>query len=143
MKSSIRSATIARSFGLTLIAGYLAGFTAAAMAQTPAAPAITKLTTVEVQQTGSPPTGPFPIVIEHDPRVILAADRVIELGPGAGARGGRITFDGSVKAALAAGGATARAVTARPRKVKPVGRKPATAVRDIERLQRRLRRLFE
>jgi dienelactone hydrolase len=37
------------------------------MAQTEAATAITKLTTVEVQQTGKPPTGPFPIVIEHDP----------------------------------------------------------------------------
>ena len=67
MKSSIRSATVARSLGLTLTAGYLAVFTAAATAQTPAAPAITKLTTVEVQQTGTPPTGPFPIVIEHDP----------------------------------------------------------------------------
>ncbi len=53
------------------------------------------------------------VVIEHDPRVILAADRVIELGPGAGARGGNITFDGSVKDALANGGATARAVTPR------------------------------
>ncbi len=35
------------------------------------------------------------IVVEHDADVIAAADRVIELGPGAGEHGGRIVFDGS------------------------------------------------
>ena len=64
MKPSIRSASFARSLGLALLG---CAFTTAAMAQTEAATAITKLTTVEVQQTGKPPTGPFPIVIEHDP----------------------------------------------------------------------------
>ena len=64
MKSSIR---LARSLGLALVIGHLGGFTTAALAQTPAAATITKLTAVEVQQTGKPPTGPFPIVIEHDP----------------------------------------------------------------------------
>ncbi len=53
------------------------------------------------------------VVIEHDPRIILAADRVVELGPGAGAAGGSITFDGSVKQAIVHGGATARAVEPR------------------------------
>ena len=64
MKSSIR---LARSLGLALVIGHLGGVTTAALAQTPAAATITKLTPVEVQQTGKPPTGPFPIVIEHDP----------------------------------------------------------------------------
>ena len=64
MKSSIR---LARSLGLALVIGHLGGVTTAALAQTPAAATITKLTAVEVQQTGKPPTGPFPIVIEHDP----------------------------------------------------------------------------
>ncbi|HET7923848.1 MAG TPA: hypothetical protein VFL30_03065, partial [Rhodanobacteraceae bacterium] len=64
MQSSIR---LARSFGFALVIGHLGGLMTAAMAQTPAAAAITKLTTVEYQQTGKPPTGPFAIVIEHDP----------------------------------------------------------------------------
>ncbi|MCU0658377.1 MAG: excinuclease ABC subunit UvrA [Polyangiaceae bacterium] len=34
------------------------------------------------------------LTIEHDPDVILAADRAVELGPGAGADGGQILFDG-------------------------------------------------
>ncbi|VWX57588.1 UvrABC system protein A [Burkholderiales bacterium 8X] len=38
------------------------------------------------------------VVVEHDPAVMLAADRVIDMGPGPGARGGRIVFDGSTDA---------------------------------------------
>jgi excinuclease ABC subunit A len=34
------------------------------------------------------------MVIEHDPAVVRACDRVIELGPGAGPHGGRVLFDG-------------------------------------------------
>lgn len=50
------------------------------------------------------------IVIEHEPLVIAAADRVVELGPEAGDRGGQIVFQGSVPAAKKARGATARAL---------------------------------
>ena len=39
------------------------------------------------------------VVVEHDPAVMLAADRVIDMGPGPGARGGQIVFDGSTDAA--------------------------------------------
>jgi excinuclease ABC subunit A len=35
------------------------------------------------------------VVVEHDPAVMLAADRLIDLGPGPGERGGRIVFDGT------------------------------------------------
>ena len=63
MKSSIRFGRIAPWFGLSLIAGHLAP----AFGQTEAATTITKLTTVDVQQTGNAPTGPFAVVIEHDP----------------------------------------------------------------------------
>ncbi len=38
--------------------------------------------------------GNVPVVVEHDLTVIASADRVVELGPGAGARGGSIVFDG-------------------------------------------------
>ena len=34
------------------------------------------------------------VVVEHDPALMLAADRVIDMGPGPGARGGQIVFDG-------------------------------------------------
>ncbi len=34
------------------------------------------------------------LVIEHEPLVIAACDRVVELGPGAGVHGGRVVFDG-------------------------------------------------
>ncbi|TKD12036.1 excinuclease ABC subunit UvrA [Polyangium fumosum] len=35
------------------------------------------------------------VVIEHEPLVIRASDRVVELGPGAGKQGGRVVFDGA------------------------------------------------
>lgn len=37
------------------------------------------------------------IVVEHDNDIILSADRIIDMGPGSGNSGGRITFNGSVK----------------------------------------------
>ena len=39
------------------------------------------------------------VVVEHDPAVMLAADRLIDMGPGPGALGGRIVFDGTPEAA--------------------------------------------
>ncbi|MCS4510517.1 excinuclease ABC subunit UvrA [Xylophilus ampelinus] len=38
------------------------------------------------------------VVVEHDPAVMLAADRVIDMGPGPGERGGQIVFDGTTEA---------------------------------------------
>ena len=35
------------------------------------------------------------VVVEHDPQIMLEADRILDLGPGAGERGGRIVFFGS------------------------------------------------
>ncbi len=63
MKSSIRLGRFAPWLGLSLVAGYLAP----ASGQADASSTITKLTTVDVQQTGKPPTGPFAVVVEHDP----------------------------------------------------------------------------
>ena len=37
------------------------------------------------------------VVVEHDPQVMLAADRVIDMGPGPGAKGGKIVFDGTTQ----------------------------------------------
>jgi excinuclease ABC subunit A len=40
------------------------------------------------------------VVVEHDSETILAADHVIDLGPGAGRQGGEIVYSGSVKGLL-------------------------------------------
>jgi len=40
------------------------------------------------------------LVVEHDPQTIKESDWVIDLGPGAGKHGGRITFEGTPKALL-------------------------------------------
>ena len=36
------------------------------------------------------------VVVDHDTRVLGAADHLIEIGPGAGADGGRVIFQGSL-----------------------------------------------
>lgn len=48
------------------------------------------------------------LVVEHDPAVIAAADRVVDFGPGAGAEGGRVVFEGSPDALRAADTPTGR-----------------------------------
>ena len=35
------------------------------------------------------------VVVEHDPQVMLAADRVLDMGPGPGERGGQVVFEGA------------------------------------------------
>src|SRR5712692_8794290 len=48
------------------------------------------------------------VVVEHDPTIIRAADHVLDLGPGAGERGGQVVFAGSPAALAGAhGSATA------------------------------------
>jgi excinuclease ABC subunit A len=54
------------------------------------------------------------LVVEHDPAVIRGADRVIELGPGAGDDGGRIVQDGPPSAFKTSATATGRALGALP-----------------------------
>jgi hypothetical protein len=59
---------VARStLGAMLPAGCLMGALAAGAAEPVAAPAITTLTLVDYKQQGSPPSGPFAVVVEHDP----------------------------------------------------------------------------
>ncbi len=45
------------------------------------------------------------LVVEHDPQIMLAADRIVDLGPGPGEHGGRIVFNGT-PAELAGGADT-------------------------------------
>jgi excinuclease ABC subunit A len=55
------------------------------------------------------------VAIEHEASMIMAADRVVELGPGSGEAGGTIVFDGSPDALLRAHTRTAEALVAPPR----------------------------
>ena len=48
------------------------------------------------------------LVVEHDPEVIRAADHAIDMGPGAGAHGGAIVYEGPVAGLVASGTATGR-----------------------------------
>ena len=43
------------------------------------------------------------LVVEHDPQVMLSADRLIDMGPGPGERGGEIVFDGTPTALMRRG----------------------------------------
>ncbi|UCE31977.1 MAG: excinuclease ABC subunit UvrA, partial [Burkholderiales bacterium] len=55
------------------------------------------------------------VVVEHDPQVMLAADRVIDIGPGPGERGGRVVFDGTPEQLRRADTLTGRYLGARLR----------------------------
>ena len=48
------------------------------------------------------------LVVEHKPEAIAIADHVVDLGPGAGAAGGTVCFEGSVEALRASGTLTGR-----------------------------------
>ncbi len=48
------------------------------------------------------------LVVEHEPETIAIADRVVDLGPGAGAAGGEVVFEGTVDGLRASGTVTGR-----------------------------------
>jgi excinuclease ABC subunit A len=48
------------------------------------------------------------IVVEHDKDIILSADWIIDMGPGAGEEGGEVIFSGDIKKLKASGTKTAR-----------------------------------
>ncbi len=47
------------------------------------------------------------VVVEHDPQIMLAADRLIDLGPGPGERGGELVYHGPAAAIVSAATLTA------------------------------------
>ncbi|MBN1654552.1 MAG: excinuclease ABC subunit UvrA [Deltaproteobacteria bacterium] len=57
------------------------------------------------------PRGNVALVVDNDPVFIRGADRVVELGPGAGSAGGRVVFDGAPEQLLNAGTLTSRWLT--------------------------------
>jgi excinuclease UvrABC ATPase subunit len=48
------------------------------------------------------------LVVEHKPEVVAIADHVVDLGPGAGAAGGTVCFEGTVEGLRASGTLTGR-----------------------------------
>jgi excinuclease UvrABC ATPase subunit len=63
------------------------------------------------------------LVVEHKPEMIAIADRVIDLGPGAGTAGGEVVFEGNVDGLRASATLTGRHLSDRAT-LKPVVRKP-------------------
>jgi excinuclease ABC subunit A len=75
------------------------------------------------------------VVVEHDPKVMQAADRVLDIGPGPGEHGGEIVFFGPVAAlAGASRSLTADYLFGRKRVAQPT-KTPATAVTGVLRLE--------
>jgi excinuclease ABC A subunit len=64
------------------------------------------------------------LVVEHKPEVIDIADRVVDLGPGAGTAGGEVVFEGTVAGLRASGTLTGRHLDDRAR-LKPSVRTPS------------------
>ncbi|MBI2444638.1 MAG: excinuclease ABC subunit UvrA [Candidatus Magasanikbacteria bacterium] len=52
------------------------------------------------------------IVVEHDPAMMLAADYLIDIGPGAGIQGGEVLLAGTLAEVKRAGGAASHSLTA-------------------------------
>nr|BFF26543.1 excinuclease ABC subunit UvrA [Glycomyces mayteni] len=63
------------------------------------------------------------LVVEHDPAVMAVADQIVEIGPDAGAGGGRVVFQGPYADLLRADTPTAKALASRA----PVPREPRRA----------------
>ena len=64
------------------------------------------------------------LVVEHKPEMIAIADHVVDLGPGAGAAGGEVVFEGTVDALRASGTLTGRHLSDRA-SLKSSVRKPS------------------
>ena len=74
------------------------------------------------------------LVVEHDPAVMAVADQIVEIGPGAGADGGRLVFQGAFDALHAARTPTSAALARRmPGNPEPREAGGAITVKDAER----------
>ena len=67
------------------------------------------------------------LVVEHKPEAIAIADHVVDLGPGAGAAGGEVVFEGTVEGLRASGTLTGRHLDDRA-SLKPSVRTPSGAL---------------
>jgi len=63
------------------------------------------------------------LVVEHDPQTILATDWIIDIGPGAGKKGGKVIFQGNKKELLSAHTLTGDYISGRKKVEFPESRK--------------------
>src|SRR5690625_2588302 len=80
------------------------------------------------------------LVVEHDPAVMAHADQVVEIGPGAGADGGRLVFQGTLAQLREADTPTGRAL-AEHRPVKPGPRRASGSLRIADATRNNLQHL--
>ncbi|WP_432925449.1 ATP-binding cassette domain-containing protein [Microbispora sp. CA-135349] len=84
------------------------------------------------------------LVVEHDPAVMAVADEIVEIGPGAGADGGRLVFQGTFSELRRAGTPTGRALS-RPAPLKTTPRtapfRAGAAITVTEATRNNLRRV--
>ncbi|MGB5835144.1 MAG: excinuclease ABC subunit UvrA [Thiohalocapsa sp.] len=59
------------------------------------------------------------LVVEHDPQVMHAADRIVDIGPGPGERGGELVFDGTASELLVSKGSLTGAYLAGRKQIEP------------------------
>ncbi len=73
------------------------------------------------------------LVVEHDEDTIMAADHIVDMGPGAGRHGGRIVAQGTLDDILAADeSVTGKYLSGRLRIETPVNRRPVSPKKAIE-----------
>jgi hypothetical protein len=65
MGSQSHVAKVTQSINLLFLLGCLSGVATSVLAQNESPTAITKLTTVDLQPIGHPPSGPYRVVVEH------------------------------------------------------------------------------
>jgi excinuclease ABC subunit A len=65
------------------------------------------------------------LVVEHDPQIMLTADRILDMGPGPGEHGGRVVFEGTPgELAVRSDTLTAQYLSGRRDALAAVGRRP-------------------
>ena len=63
------------------------------------------------------------LVVEHKPETIAIADHVVDLGPGAGAAGGEVVFEGTLDGLRKSATVTGRHLSDRAELSRPCGRR--------------------
>ncbi|HWJ05152.1 MAG TPA: excinuclease ABC subunit UvrA [Steroidobacteraceae bacterium] len=68
------------------------------------------------------------LVVEHDPQIMLTADRILDMGPGPGEHGGRVVFEGSpAELAVRSDTLTAQYLSGRRDAIAAIGRRSPPA----------------
>ncbi|HWL63067.1 MAG TPA: excinuclease ABC subunit UvrA [Steroidobacteraceae bacterium] len=78
------------------------------------------------------------VVVEHDPQIMFEADRLIDMGPGAGEHGGRILFNGPPAGVLREKESLTGDYLAGRRRIVPVDESPAVSTEPMAHAARTL-----